>query len=394
MTTDQSSTPNRPRSELADASLLRGEVAFRLLVEAVVDYAIFLLGPDGRVLTWNLGAQRIKGYAADEIVGQHFSRFYTPEDREAGRPQFLLQRASEYGRSEDEGWRVRQDGTRFWADVVITALRDESSEPYAFVKITRDLTARREAEAQQRNLVAEQRARVAAEEALVARDRFLRIASHELKTPVASLQLATEALLRAHAQGRLDETRIETGLRRILGATDRLGELLAELLDVGRLASGEQSTRREAVELGGLVRDVAARFSIGQDDRVRVSTPEPIWVDADAGRLDQVITNLIDNALKFSGDTEPVDVELLDGNGEVRLRVADRGIGLDDDTQDRIFEAFGRGANAEDYQGIGLGLYISQQIVGRHGGRIEARGRTDGPGSIFTMTLPQHGDGR
>lgn len=391
MTTEHDSRRDPPPGEPGHGRLLRGEVAFRLLVEAVVDYAIFLLGPDGRVLTWNLGAQRIKGYAADEIIGEHFSRFYTPEDRAAGRPMFLLGRAAEYGRFEDEGWRVRKDGTRFWADIVITALRESpTSPPYAFVKITRDLTARRAAEEQQRNLVAEQRARLAAEEALAARDRFLSIASHELRTPVASLQLTTEAMLRAHEHGRLDGARLASGLNRIISATTRLGDLMAELLDVSRLASGTQATRRAPTELTALVREVAARFAEHDGNgRIHVSSGGEAWIEADAARLDQVVTNLLDNALKYSAASESVDVGVTDTGDAFEIRVADHGIGLDEATKDRIFEAFGRGANAEHYQGIGLGLYISQQIVARHGGRLEALARQDGPGSIFTVTLPR-----
>jgi PAS domain S-box-containing protein len=377
-------------SAAGESPLVRGEVAFRLLVEAVVDYAIFLLGPDGRVLTWNLGAQRIKGYSSDEIVGQHFSRFYTPEDRDAGRPEFVLGRAAEYGRFEDEGWRVRRDGSRFWADVVITALRDESPEPYAYVKITRDLTERRAAEEQQRNLVAEQRARVAAERALATRDRFLSIASHELKTPIASLQLATEAVLRARERGLLDADRMDTGLRRIAAATGRLGELVGELLDVSRLSTGAQLSQRAPTDLVALAREIAARFTDDErPNRISLAVPESLWMEADAARLDQVLTNLLDNALKYSGDEEPVELEVADLGQAVEVRVSDRGIGVDANTKERIFEAFGRGANAEHYQGIGLGLYISQQIVARHGGRIDVAARPDGAGSIFTVTLPR-----
>lgn len=366
-------------------------MAFRLLVEAVVDYAIFLIGPDGRVLTWNLGAQRAKGYEADEIIGQHFSQFYTAEEREAGRPQFVLERAAEYGRFEDEGWRVRKDGTRFWADVVITALREEpTSPPYAYVKITRDLTERREAEQQQRALIGEQRARAAAEEALAARDRFLAIASHELRTPVATLQLATETMLRAHRRGRLDADRLNTGFRRILSATERLGVLIAELLDVSRLASGRHVLERVPTDIVALTREVADRFSERDDaERIEIVAPDEAWLDADGARLDQVVTNLLDNALKYSPPDAPVRVEVADLEAAVEIRIADRGIGLDAATQDRLFEAFGRGANAEHYQGLGLGLFISHRIVAEHGGRIEAVQRPDGGGALFTVTLPR-----
>ena len=382
-----------PVGQERDSALLRGEVVFRLLIEAVVDYAIFLLGPDGRVLTWNLGAQRIKGYAAEEIIGRHFSEFYTPEDRLAGRPQMILAGAAEEGRFEDEGWRVRKDGSRFWADVVITALRDgPDSPPYAFTKITRDLTERRRAEEQRRNLEAEQRARSAAEEALAARDRFLSIASHELKTPVASLQVSIEALLRAKERSRLDERRLDGGLRRMATATTRLGELVNELLDVSQLTSGRQTEHRELTDLVALVNETASRFRDSDDDaRITVSAPTPVSAEVDPARLDQVVTNLLDNALKYSRSSEPVEVNVIDGPHGIEIRVADRGIGLDASMEGRLFEAFGRGANAEHYQGLGLGLYISHQIVVRHGGSIEARGRSDGPGAIFTVHLPDPG---
>ncbi|MDQ2689018.1 MAG: PAS domain-containing sensor histidine kinase [Chloroflexota bacterium] len=373
--------------EIAEAPLLRGEVAFRLLVEAVADYAIFLLGPDGRVLTWNLGAQRIKGYTAEEVIGQHFSIFYTPEEREAGRPMSILGWAAEYGRFEDEGWRVRKDGSRFWADVILTALRDESGEPYAYAKITRDLTERRAAEEQQILLIAEQRARQTAEEALAARDRFLGIAAHELKTPVASLQLATESLIRAKSAGRLDPKRLDTGLSRMVRASQRLGTLVGELLDVARLTAEPRPYETAPTDLVALTRDVIAQFDEVSGGRVSLRAPAEVWVVADAARLDQVVTNLIDNALKYSAPPSSIEVEISEGADGARLIVRDEGIGLDD-AVGRIWEAFGRGLNAEHVPGMGLGLFISQQIAARHGGRIEAAPREDRDGSVFTLSLP------
>jgi PAS domain S-box-containing protein len=367
--------------------LLRGEVAFRLLVEAVQDYAIFLIGPDGRVLTWNLGAQRIKGYTADEIIGQHFSVFYTAEDREAERPAMLLRTAADFGRFEDEGWRVRKDGTRFFADVVLTALRDDQGRPYAYAKVTRDMTERRAAEERARQLLGEQQARAAAEEALKARDRFLGIASHELKTPVASLQLATEALARAQEMGRLDEARLTTGLQRMGNATRRLASLVDELLDVSRLTS--QNVRFEPVptDMTSMTADVIARFSeLGGSERVRLEADGPAWAVADVARLEQVVTNLVDNALKYSNAPSPVVVRIDEVDGGVVISVTDEGIGLDV-PPDRMFEAFGRGPNAEHIPGMGLGLFIARQIVERHGGRISGSARPD-TGTAFTVWLP------
>jgi len=374
--------------EFVDVPGVRGEVAFRLLVEAVEDYAIFLLAPDGRILTWNLGAQRIKGYAADEIIGQHFSRFYTPEEQEAGRPATLLGWAAEYGRFEDEGWRVRKDGSRFWADVILTALRDETGEPYAFAKITRDLTERRAAEERERALLVEREARAAAEEALRARDRFLSIASHELKTPTASLSLTVESLQRASAGGRLDGERLTAGLVRLATATTRLGTLVDELLDVSRL-SGHIEFRDEPTDLVALARDVIGRFTVADEQpRIRLVGSDEAWISGDASRLDQVVTNLIDNAVKYSDADAPVELEVAKADGGVTLAVRDRGFGLDDEASARLFEVFGRGLNAEHIPGLGLGLFISHQIVERHGGRIEARARSDGHGSEFTVWLP------
>ena len=375
--------------EFVDIPGVRGEVAFHLLVEAVQVYAIFLLAPDGRILTWNLGAQRIKGYTADEIIGQHFSRFYTPEEREAGRPAALLRWAAEYGRYEDVGWRVRKDGTRFWADVILTALRDETGEPYAFAKITRDLTERRDAEERERALLVEREARSAAEEALRARDRFLSIASHELKTPAASLSLTVESLQRASANGRLGGERLTAGLARLATATTRLGVLVDELLDVSRLTAGRLEFRDEPTDLVALARDVIERFTAADDEpRIQLTGSDEAWISGDASRLDQVITNLVDNAVKYSDAGAPVELEVGEADGGVTLAVRDRGFGLDDEATARLFEAFGRGLNIEHIPGLGLGLYISNQIVERHGGRIEARARADGHGSEFTLWLP------
>lgn len=383
---------NHAASDAGDAldPLLRGEVAFRLLVDAVQDYAIFLLSTEGRVLTWNLGAERIEGYAAHEIIGRHFSVFYTPDEREAGRPMMLLGLAAEQGRFEDEGWRVRKDGTWFWADVIVTALRDESGAPYAYAKVTRDVTERKASEERQTQLLAEQRARAAAEEALVARDRFLSIASHELKTPVASLRLSAEALQHAKAAGRLNEERLDTGLDRILTASKRLGDLLTELLDISRLRAGVLPTHFAPTDLVELAREVIARFAdAGIDGRVRLEAPSPVIATVDASRIDQVLTNLLDNALKYSDSPANVHVSVRELADAVELTVSDRGIGLDDGASRTIFDAFGRGEAVEHVQGLGLGLHITQQIVERHRGTITAEPRDDGPGASFTVRLPR-----
>jgi len=386
---DAHEVPDAPARDAGNPRDLRGELAFRLLVEAVEDYAIFLLGPDGRVLTWNRGAERIKGYAADEIIGRHFSVFYTAEERAKHRPKEVLRRATEHGRTEDEGWRVRKDGSLFWADVIVTALLDDNGVPYAFAKVTRDLTERRAAEEQRRILYAEQQARAAAEDALSARDRFLAIAAHELKTPVTSLKLSAEALLRARDANRLDAERLDAGLRRFETASGRLSTLVDELLDVSRLTSDRNDLDLRPADLVSLVREVVERYNDETESpRTRLEAPDAAWVAVDASRMEQVVTNLLDNALKYSEAPTPVEVTVTESDEEVVLTVADRGIGLDPEAVERLYNAFGRGRNAAQYQGLGLGLYITNQIVERHGGRLEARSRHSG-GTAFTVTLPR-----
>jgi PAS domain S-box-containing protein len=364
-----------------------GDEAFRLLVEAVLDYAIFLLAPDGRVLTWNLGAERIKGYSAAEIIGQHYSIFYTPEDRANGRPKRVLTAAERYGRYEDEGWRQRKDGSRFWADVVVTALRDAHGRTYGYAKVTRDLTERRASEERERKLLAEREARNAAEEALQARDQFLGIASHELKTPIASLRLATQALEHAHRAGKLDDERLEKSLARMSSATERLTALVSELLDVTRLAASERYLAAAPTDIGALVRERIDGFvDAGYGDRLRVRSAAEVRARVDPSRLDQVVTNLIDNALKYS--TGPVEIELEPADDGFLISVADTGIGLDEDALRHLFEPFGRAPNAAEIQGMGLGLYIARQIVERHGGWLRAFSPGLNEGSVFRVWMP------
>jgi PAS domain S-box-containing protein len=372
---------------------MEGAQAFRLLVDAVVDYAIYLLDREGRIVSWNQGAERIKGYRASEIIGRPFSVFFTPEDLAAGRPERILRSAVRDGRHEDEGWRVRKDGTRFWADAIVTALRDDEGEVYGFAKVTRDMTDAHAAAEHERQLVVERAARRAAEEALVARDRFLSIASHELKTPVASLQVATEALLRSAERGSLSADRLRSGLERIDRAAGRLTGLLVELLDVSRLANDDVRLDLERVELAGLIRAVVDGFE-GLDgaDRIELSLATAT-ITGDAARLEQVVSNLVDNALRYSPDGGSVQVSLRAVGDGAQIQISDRGIGIENGHHETIFEPFGRAATITSSQGLGLGLFISRQIVDRHGGSIAVESDGPGTGTTFRVTLPSQPPG-
>ena len=361
---------------LASEDLHRSEERFRRLVESVKDYAIFMLDPNGFIQTWNDGARRIKQYEASEAIGRHMSIFYPPADAAAGKPERLLARAVVDGRVEDEGWRVRKDGSRFWADVVITALRDSQGRLVGFAKVTRDLTERKQAE--------DERLRLAqAEEALRLRDEFLSIASHELKTPLTAMQLQMQAARRG-----LEGTpghRLDRALR----SAERLSQLIETLLDVSRIVSGHLSLKPETADLRDLAQEVVDRMTPSATHAgvpLSLSLNGPLPGRWDPLRMSQVLTNLVSNAIKY-GQGSPVEVALRRVRGQARLEVMDGGPGIPPEDLERIFGRFERAVSARNYGGLGLGLYISRQIVEAHGGRIHAEDRPDG-GARFVVELP------
>jgi PAS domain S-box-containing protein len=357
---------------------------FRLLVEQVQDYAIFMLDAAGRVRTWNRGAERIKGWRAEEILGRHFSVFYPAADVRAGKPQAELARAAADGCHEEEGLRVRKDGSTFWASVVITPLRDRGGGLQGFAKVTRDVTDRRR--------VDRERVRLARlEEATRARDEFLSIASHELKTPITSLGLQAELLLesaRAAAPVALSEAapRLEVIHRQ----TARLAHLVQALLDVTHITAGRLALRPEPLDLSAVVRDALDRWRAELDRArcpldLRLAGAIPgLW---DRARLGQIVDHLVANAVKF-GAGKPVEVAAEAAADHARLVVRDHGIGIAPEDQRRILERFERAVPAQHYGGLGLGLWIVRNLVQAHGGGIRIWSEP-GQGSRFEVSLPR-----
>jgi PAS domain S-box-containing protein len=363
-------------------------------VQHVKDYAIFLLDPHGHVVTWNEGAQRIKGYQAHEIIGQHFSRFYPPEAVQRGRPAFGLGVATREGRWEEEGWRVRKDGTRFWADVVITALHDDDGTLVGFAKITRDLTERKRAEEDRLRLLERERqarAEAAAAETLVrTQDEFLAVAAHELKTPMTGAKIAVQMLLRRFSQsGTADAEHMQRALRTIDQQINRLSRLVGELLETARLQSDRLDLERSPTDVAALVRTAVeqapARMSRHE---LSLSVPAELCAEVDATRLEQVVANLLDNALKFSPQGGRIEVALQRTTAEhLQMTVRDHGIGVPEEHRAHLFERFYQAHASTHRSGLGLGLYISQKIVARHGGTIRAEFPADG-GTCMVVTVP------
>jgi PAS domain S-box-containing protein len=358
--------------------LLRSEERFRLLVEAVQDYAIFMLDPDGIVSTWNSGAERIKGYTAAEIIGKHFSLFRTEEDVRAGACDRELAMAASDGKLEDEGWRVRKDRSTFWANVVLTAIRSSSGDLLGFAKITRDLTERR--------LLDEERLRRArAEEAVRLRDEFLSIASHELRTPITSLQLDLFGMQRELG----DSPTLGKKLARATRNVDRLTALIESLLNVSRLVHGKVELKPEAMDLSQAVAQVVDSMRsqvVKSGCEVALDAPESILGVWDRLRIEQVVMNLLSNAIKY-GAGGAVKLSVFKSEGQATLVVEDSGPGVPEPDLERIFERFERAASARHFGGLGLGLYVSHEIVNAHEGTIAAGNRAGG-GAFFTVRLP------
>lgn len=368
------------------AALSVSQGMFEQLVKSVEDYAIFMLNPEGIVITWNLGAKRIKGYEDYEIIGSSFTRFYSPEDLSTGKPLRGLKKARDEGHFEDEGWRVRKDGTRFWASVVITAIRDEHGTLLGFAKVTRDNTQRRIAEQalQQAKNELEQRVleRSAANKELEA---FSYSVSHDLRAPLRHL-IGFSLALREDYDDKLDEEG-KTYLRYIEEAGQRMEGLIDELLKLSQLTSGPLDI--DEVDLTRLTKEIVAELealNLAHKVKFIVEDTPQVWGDLTLLRV--VLYNLLENAVKFSMRADEPEInfgsEMWDGRTVYYVR--DNGVGFDTKYADRLFGPFQRLHAKEDFAGTGIGLATCQRILRRHGGRIWADAHA-GQGATFFFTI-------
>ncbi len=359
-----------------EAALLRAD-GFHLVVEAVRDYAIFLLDPNGRVLSWNAGAERIKGYTASEIIGQSFSVFYPPEVAARGHPERELEMARREGRFEEEGWRVRKDGSVFWANVVITALTDSAGRHQGFLKITRDLTGQRRVEALE---LAEQRV-----------NEFLAMLGHELRNPLAPIRNALAVMhLKPVPDSNLQWARdvIDRQLRQLTRMVD-------DLIDVSRITSGTIALNKEPLELAVVVaRGVEASRPLIDARRQHLEidySRSPVLVEGDLARLAQVVTNLLNNAARFTPEDGTIRLSVAAEGDRAVLSVRDNGAGIDTALQPHIFDLFRQGDSSLDRAagGLGIGLTIVQRLAQMHGGTVDVFSEGPGRGSEFVVRLPR-----
>jgi PAS domain S-box-containing protein len=369
------------------AALHANEERFRLMVESVRDYAIYTLDPVGNLASWNAGAERLKGYSAAEIIGRHFSTFYTEEDRRREHPQYELERAMAEGRYEEEGWRVRKDGSRFWAAVTITAVRAANGALLGFAKVTRDMSEKQEAEKAIHGLNDELRRRVAELDASNQElEAFSYSVSHDLRAPLRAIDGFSRILQDDYAEQLPDDGK--RFVQVVRKNAQQMGRLIDDLLAFSRL--GRQAPKTEPVPLSELADQIIAELQPDCAGRtVEFAIGELGIVQADPALLKQALANLLSNALKFTRKKDVAQVEV--GRREDPERgtayfVRDNGAGFDMRYADKLFSVFQRLHRPEDYEGTGVGLAIVQRVIHRHGGQVWADAKV-GEGATFYFTL-------
>ncbi|HET9864409.1 MAG TPA: PAS domain S-box protein [Steroidobacteraceae bacterium] len=360
----------------AEVALRESEERFRLLVESVVDYAIVTLDEDGLITSWNSGAERINRYGAGEIIGRHFSRLFPPEDIRSNKPWRQLAMARERGRVNDESWRIRSDGTQYWASNVIAALPESESRRRMYYMVTQDLSQRRHAET-----LADTAQRM---------HEFIAMLAHELRNPLAPIRNAVVLMARRNVEDPLVEAMRLTIDRQ----SQNLTRIVDELLDVNRVARGQFTIDKQSIDL----RDVLARavetsrpVIDARSHRLHVSiADEPIDCFGDPLRLAQVVVNILNNAAKYTPDGGDIWLSARRQDERVELRVRDTGRGIARDLIDRVFDLFMQvDPNAGSaLGGLGVGLALVRRIVELHGGTVQATSEGLGKGSEFIVRLP------
>lgn len=371
------------RRRKAEEELRGSEERFRLIIENVVDYALVMLDPQGRVVSWNIGAERIKGYRPDEIMGRHFAILYTPEDIVLGKPQEQLDRAAREGRSEDEGPRVRKDGTTFWASTVITPMRDAAGRLRGYAKVTRDLTERKRAQEAVQHLNADLRRRT--RDLTVANadlERFSYSVAHDLRAPVRHILGYCAILVDDHGPEFSEAAR--RCVEKVQESASRMGALVDDLLKLAQVGRAVPAYR--PVELNAVVDEVVQQLKPEYDGRqIEWHIEAMPDVMCDPVLVKQLFINLLSNAVKYTRPRERAVIDVgseAGGDGPV-FHVADNGVGFDMKHASKLFGVFERLHSAHEFEGTGVGLAIVERIVRSHGGRVWAQAEPDRGATIY-----------
>jgi len=376
-----------------EETLRQSEARYRSLVEQVLDYGIFMLDEKGRIVSWNEGASKIKGYSAQEIIGKYFSIFYPEEDIISGKPANELKVARAEGRYEEEGWRLRKDGSRFWANIIITAVYNTEKVLIGFSKVTRDLTERKKSEQllKDSNLGLQKLAnelRTTNVELSMANqelEQFTSIVSHDLQEPIRTIQ----GFLRL-IDMKLDVTQqqdLKTYVGKSIRAADRMKQLIENLLHYSQIS--KMNIIFEPVNIREIIDQALQNLKYSVDAtgaKINVDY-QTEFVQADQSQLVQIIQNLVSNALKFiDGKTPEIQIAVEREGQFVKFSVSDNGIGMAEGDLEKVFEVFKRLHTLKDYPGTGIGLAICKKIAERHQGKIWCKSER-GEGTTFYFTI-------
>jgi len=380
-------TARRHAEEQARAS----EARMRMVAESAKDYAIITLDEEGRVTSWNKGAETLFGYGADEIHGQDLERLFVPEDVAAGVPEDELRRAREEGRAEDERWHLRKDGSRFFCSGVTTPLRN--GDFYGYAKIARDETAReRQGKEREQALSHEQTVRSDAESAAALKDEFLAVMSHELRHPLNMIHINVELL------SRMPELRQSPQFMRaasiIRSSVMSQAKIIDDLMDMSRVRTGKLSLTMAPVVLDTLLQgvvDAARNDPAAKDLRIEFTGgADGMPVLADVVRIEQVVMNLLSNAVKFTPGGGRIEVHLEREEEALRIDVVDSGQGIAQSFLPHVFDMYGQSMSVTTRSkgGLGIGLALVREIVALHGGRVDVASEGVGKGARFSVWLP------
>jgi PAS domain S-box-containing protein len=376
----------RLEQQRREQELRQSAEQLRQVVDGLRDHALILLDTEGRVSSWSLGAERLKGYSAEEMIGRSVAFIHEGEFSQPGMVRQALARAAAEGFLEVESWCLRKDGSRFLSQDTVYPVWTPEGALRGFSVVSRDVTRQHRAEEERTRLYREAR------EAIRLRDEFLSVASHELKTPITALQLHLQTLRMLSTKGGAAFTpeRASRKLELAEQQVQRLARLVHELLDITRLHAGRMELHFEMVDVGRLIRELLHRqrnVFRGCGSEVRTRLQDTPQARVDPMRLEQVLTNLLSNAAKY-GAGKPIELTLEGDETSYCIRVRDHGIGIAPEDQPRIFERFERAVSERHYGGLGLGLWITQRIVTSLGGTLSVESQR-GEGSTFSVCLPR-----
>jgi PAS domain S-box-containing protein len=361
------------------------EERYRLLIESMSDYAIFTLDPAGTVTSWNPGAEQLKGYSPDQIIGQHFSRFYTEEDRASGMPQQVLETALQLGHYQGEGWRVRKDGSRFWANIVVTPLRNETGELVGFSKITRDMTDRKRLMDQLQQHARELEIRIAERDQSYADlEAFSYSVAHDLRAPLRAIEGFTDTVMEDFGDQLPPGAR--EYLQLVIASSERMEHLISDLLQYSKISRTD--IKCSPVDIRAAVEEALQPFDAEARSKISSSIESGVTALAHRPTLIQAVFNLVSNALKFypPGVTPHAEIRAFRAGENVVIAVHDEGIGIERRFQEQIFKIFERLHTPDRYPGTGIGLAIVDRGIARMGGKVRVES-SPGKGSTFTIEV-------